>query len=293
MKGMAMPKTFSSKEAIAHGFRMTKKHLKLVFLVLLVYLAYGIADGVLTAGAGESRMRKTDVRELYEDPMTADRFYQHLQATGYVSNFGTRQAKLEDLKSAAELVLPPEFEGDRERIFEFLLPYTYRLPYPKAVYYAFAIGLWLVSILIGIGVIKMSILASRDQDPKFEELFAHGRLMLPYLLGSIAYGLAVLGGLFLLIIPGIIFMVMLALYPYFIIDKNMGPIQSLKASRSLTKGVRFKLLGFWALLMLVNLGGVLCLIIGLVFTLPATYIASAYVYDQLLSSEEAVPAAVV
>jgi uncharacterized membrane protein len=195
-------------------------------------------------------------------------------------------ARLQDLKSAAELTLPSEFEADKARIFKFLEMYTYRLPFPKAVYYVLAIILWFISVLMGVGMLKMSIMMARDQQPEIAELFANVRLVRKYLLGSLCFALAVLGGFVLLIIPAFIAMVMFGMYGYLIVDQNMGPVQSLKASRSLTQGARWQLFAFGCVVFLVNIGGALCLLVGLLFTVPATYIASAYVYDQLMKANE-------
>ena len=105
-------------------------------------------------------------------------------------------------------------------------------------------------------------------------------------MASIGYGLAIIGGILLLVVPGIIFAVALGMYPYFILDKKMGPMESLKASRVLTKGARWQLFVFGCVSLLLNLGGLLCLIVGLLWTIPATMIAMAYVYDQLSKPSE-------
>ena len=281
-------KAFSKKEALTHGFNMAKKYIKVVLITMLIYFAYNVFNGLLTARAGEreSHMDRTEVKQLYKDPAAAERFYEYLKTAGYVSPFGSRLERLQNLKSAEELVLAPELEGDREKIFRFLERYTYRLPFPKTVYYVLALAFWLIGVLMGVGLLKMSILLARDQEPELSELYSNGRLMLNYILGSFFYSLAVLGGFILLIVPGIILAVMLGMYPYIIVDQEMGPIQSLKASRALTKGVRGQLCLFGFMICLVNLGGLLCVFIGLVITIPVTYIASAYVYDQLIKAKE-------
>lgn len=51
----------------------------------------------------------------------------------------------------------------------------------------------------------------------------------------IVMGLIILGGLILLIIPGIIAIIRLSLAPYFMFDKNLGIMDSIKASNDLTK----------------------------------------------------------
>lgn len=278
-------KNFSKKEAISYGIKITKKYLGVIFSILLILVAFQIISGVLNFGAG-SPISKKNIGMIYMEPAVADNFYRHLEETGYINKYGMVQEKLQNISNASDLILPANLEVDRDKIFRFLNLYRYRLPFPRAIFYLLSIALWVVGVIIQIGSVKISIILSRDQKPAIRELFSNGSLFIKFLLGSICCGLAVIGGLILLVIPGIILMIMLAMYSYFIVDKNMGPIESLKASCALTKGVRWQLFCFGVLLILFNLAGFLCLVVGLLFTIPATYIASAYVYDQLLKQDE-------
>jgi hypothetical protein len=278
-------KSFSKKEAISHGFKITKKYFGFIFCIFLIYAAFEIISGLLQFGIG-SPISKTDIATLYSEPAAADNFYRYLEETGYINKDGAVQDTLQNITSASDLTLPANLEVDREEIFKFLNAHRYRLPFPKAIYYLLAIALWVVGVIIQIGWVKISLLLSRDQKPAVSELFAHGSLFFPFIIGSICYGLAVLGGCILLIVPGIIVMIMLEMYSYFIVDRNMGPTASLKASRALTKGVRWQLACFGALILLLNIGGLLCFVVGLLFTIPTSYIAAAYVYDQLLKQDE-------
>lgn len=274
-------KTFSKKEAISYGIKIAKKYFGVIFSILLIYAAFQIISILLHYGAGSSVIQKNDLEIIYSKSADADNFYKYLEETGYINKYGIVQDKLDKVKSASELIVPSSLEFDRDKIFKFLRTYKYHLPFPKAVYFLLSIAIWIIGVLIQIGALKISLLLSRDQRPVISELFSNGALFIKFLLGGICYGLAVMGGFILLIIPGIILMIMLQMYAYLIVDKNMGPIESLRASRVLTKGVRWQLFYFGVLLCLFNLAGLLCLVVGLVFTLPASSVAMAYVYDQL------------
>ena len=278
-------KQFSKKEAIFHGFKMTKKYFGIIFSILLIYFAFEIVSGVLHYRAG-SPISKESIKILYRESVPADNFRRYLEEAGYISKYGMVEDKLQNVTRASDLTLPANLEVDRDKIFEFINEHRYRLPFSKMIFYLFAAVLWVVGVIIQIGWLKIGLLLSRDQKPAVSELFSNGALFLTFILGSICYGLAALGGLILLVIPGIIVMIMLGMYSYFIVDKNMGPIESLKASRALTKGVRWQLFCFGVLILLLNLGGFLCLVVGLFFTIPASYIAMAYVYDQLGKQDE-------
>jgi uncharacterized membrane protein len=108
-------------------------------------------------------------------------------------------------------------------------------------------------------------------------------LFFKYLFGSILYVLIFCAGLILLIFPGIIWGIKFGLFPYFIIDKGLGPIKALKASAKTTMGARWDLLGFGFVVSIISLLGVLCLVIGIFATIPTTMIAAALVYRRLLS----------
>jgi len=102
-----------------------------------------------------------------------------------------------------------------------------------------------------------------------------------YLLGKIIYGVIVLIGLVLLIVPGIILSYMFLYVGYLIIDRDLGPIEALKESKVVTDGSKLSLLLFSLVVALLNIAGVLCLLVGLLVTIPVTLMASVYVYRQL------------
>lgn len=84
--------------------------------------------------------------------------------------------------------------------------------------------------------------------------------------------LFVLPGVFLLIVPGIngalnsVFLVTL-------VDKGLGPIEALKQSSVITKGVMRDLFLFWLLVSAINFVGLLAFFVGLFVTIPIIMIA--------------------
>lgn len=108
-----------------------------------------------------------------------------------------------------------------------------------------------------------------------------------YLGGKILYGLAVLVGLILLVIPGIIVSYMFLYVGYLIIDRNIGPVDALMESKAITQGSILQLLLFTIVIALLNILGLILLVVGLFVTIPVTLMASAYVYRQLSPRIEA------
>jgi uncharacterized membrane protein len=141
---------------------------------------------------------------------------------------------------------------------------------------------WVVGIILDIGMIKIALKFINKQTPVLADLYNHYPLFANYALGLILSWLIIMGGLILLIVPGIIFAVRLQFVSLLILDKGLGPIEALKKSWQLTKGVSWNLFLFDLLIGLINILGALALGIGLLWTIPTTSIASAFVYKKLV-----------
>jgi uncharacterized membrane protein len=100
------------------------------------------------------------------------------------------------------------------------------------------------------------------------------------------YGLIVLGGLILLIVPGIIWGIQFQFFAYYILTEGCSPVEALKKSAAITKGSKVNLFLFGLLMALVNLAGLLCLVVGLVVTVPTTLVAMAYVFRKLSGTSQ-------
>lgn len=142
---------------------------------------------------------------------------------------------------------------------------------------------WLISIILGIGLIKIALAFCDQRKPTIATLFDFTGCFWRYAATMILYGLIILGGFLLFIVPGVIWAVKFNLCLYFVIDKGLGPIQALKASSRTTMGAKWELFGFGILCGLINLLGLMCLIFGIFATYPVVIIAYALVYRQLLA----------
>jgi len=141
-----------------------------------------------------------------------------------------------------------------------------------------------LQIIVGMGLIRIALRFCDNQKAKLADLLSCVPLFFKYLFASIVYGLIMIAGFILLIVPAIIWGIKFQFYTYFIVDKGLGPIKALKASSAITQGVKWDLFLFGLLLGLINLLGVTCLIIGLFATIPMTMVATAFVYRKLLSA---------
>lgn len=148
-----------------------------------------------------------------------------------------------------------------------------------------AIILYLIAtvleIVVSLGLLKISVKFCDGIKGKLDDLLSSFHLVFSYFAASVVYILIILGGLLLFIVPGIIWSIKYSLFPYFIADGGLGPIEAIKASGKATKGAKFDLFLFGFLLGLINLGGVLAFVVGLFATIPTTMVAYAYTYRQL------------
>lgn len=139
----------------------------------------------------------------------------------------------------------------------------------------------LLSMLMGIGLIKISLDFCDHQPGRISDLFSQYRLLWKVILATIVYVLIVWVGVLLLIIPGIIWSIKFFFYDYLIIDENQGVMESLETSSLITRGAKWDLFVFSLLLGLINLAGAMLFIVGLFVTMPITMVAFAHAYRQL------------
>lgn len=148
--------------------------------------------------------------------------------------------------------------------------------------FVLSIIIWVVQMIVQMGLINIALKFADDKKPTYSDLFYYTPIV-NYVAGSILYGLIVGLGIILLIIPGIYFAIKYQFYGYLIIDKGFGPVAALKKSAEMTKGVKWNLFLFGLLIAGINILGVLALFIGLLWTMPTSIIALAFVYRKLLS----------
>ncbi|MDP3986233.1 MAG: hypothetical protein U1C53_02205 [Candidatus Veblenbacteria bacterium] len=142
---------------------------------------------------------------------------------------------------------------------------------------------WVLQLSVGLGLIGIALKFCSGVKPPLSELFNYFHRLLPYLGASVLYGLIILAGLVLLVVPAFVWGVKFSLFPYFMIDRGAGVIESLHLSGQATRGVKWQLFCFVILLALINLAGALVVGLGLLVTVPVTYLALAWVYRRLAS----------
>lgn len=139
----------------------------------------------------------------------------------------------------------------------------------------------ILNFVVKLGFIKVSLNFCSGTKSDFDELLSSFDLLVNYIWATVLYILIIIGGLVLFIVPGLIWAVKFNLFSYFMVEKGLGPVESLKASALATEGAKWDLATFGALLLLINMAGFLCFVVGLFATIPTTMVAYAYVYKKL------------
>lgn len=144
---------------------------------------------------------------------------------------------------------------------------------------------WLWRVVAIMTVILVS-LSFRDTDTfETEEIKGMKHLIIPYLLGSLLFSGILAVGMILLVAPGVWFAVKYQFMPYLIIDKGMEPVEALKAAGGITRGFWLELFVFLLCLAGINFLGAIAFGLGLLVTVPVTFLAHAWVYRSFVPSE--------
>lgn len=145
---------------------------------------------------------------------------------------------------------------------------------------AFLVYLFMYS-LVTVGFLRLLLNLVDGKGAKISDLFSSTDKVLPFLLVSILYGLIVIGGLILLVFPGIIWSIKYMMAPYLVIDKGLKPVEALKESGRLTNGVKWDIFGFQQVVGTVIMIGYLALFIGIIVSIPVGALAVAGLYRHL------------
>ncbi|NUQ65027.1 MAG: hypothetical protein HUU20_21390 [Pirellulales bacterium] len=141
---------------------------------------------------------------------------------------------------------------------------------------AIAVGLGLVanvaaqvfSLWLTLGQWLVFLRIARGQPVELGELFAGGPYLLRALGASVLFLLAVLAGVILLIVPGVIFALMFSQFLFLIIDRNTGVIESLELSKQVTSGNKLTLFALGFVIMGLGIVAVLPCGLGLLILWP-------------------------
>ena len=137
----------------------------------------------------------------------------------------------------------------------------------------------LVFSVVKYGGDLMYLRAIRNEKFEISEMFDGFRKNYINIILANLLTFAIIGlGFVLLIVPGIILACRLAFVSYLVMDKNMEPVAAVEKSWEMTKGHGWQIFGMGLLVIPIVIGGLICFIVGIVFSIIwiSTAFASMY-----------------
>ncbi|MCI0452320.1 MAG: hypothetical protein L0Z51_08000 [Candidatus Latescibacteria bacterium] len=147
-----------------------------------------------------------------------------------------------------------------------------------------------VSATLSLGLAKIYLRFRDGERPVFENLFDGIAHFHKYLGASIIVFFAVMMGLVLLVVPGIVFLIRLWFLGFVIVDTKVGPLEAIQQSWDVSRGHTRDLFFLFFILVGVNLLGLICLGVGVLISLPVSGLALAHIY-RILRPRDDTPAA--
>jgi uncharacterized membrane protein len=147
-------------------------------------------------------------------------------------------------------------------------------------YGLFQLLIWIGSALLQLFIIRATLLLIRGERVDAQSVMStenFGR----YILGAIIVGVLTAVGFILCIIPGIIVAFLTLFWGYFLVDKDMQPVDAISASFNLVKDNVGPVLLFLVLSWVVLFVGAILCGIGLIVAWPVVIIATGYMYKRL------------
>jgi len=140
---------------------------------------------------------------------------------------------------------------------------------------------WVFDAVVWMGLIRMTLRFVDGDKGELADLFSTFPLILKFLVASVAVGVVVMVGFCLLVIPGIYWSIRLYMFPWVLVDKDVGPFEAMRQSWEMTRGSCWNFFLLALLLGAVNILGTIALLIGLLITVPLSIVAIGYAYRRL------------
>jgi uncharacterized membrane protein len=139
-------------------------------------------------------------------------------------------------------------------------------------------------LIVGLHIFTMKKLLGRRAE--FADLFLGFNYFVPALVASLVISLFVTAGTLLCVIPGLVVAAMYKFTYLFILDKRMDFWPAMQASHAVVKHDYVGFTLFLLLMVLVDLLGLLCCVVGLFVALPVTFAAITVAYKEIVGFEQ-------
>jgi hypothetical protein len=135
-------------------------------------------------------------------------------------------------------------------------------------------------IILGTGFVVITLKIAKGEASAYRDIVPPMALVWWVFIASLLLGILVFAGLILLVIPGIYFALRFSMVRFSVIEGS-GIMEAFEKSTKMTDGHKWQLLGFFAVLVVLNIIGAILLGVGLLVTIPVTMIGVAHVYLKL------------
>ena len=143
-----------------------------------------------------------------------------------------------------------------------------------------------VNAILELGMINVQLRVIDGDEAKVSDLFSLSKLMFTYVMGNFCFNFMLFWGYLFFIVPGILISVVVQFYSYFIVDKEIGPIESIRASWIASRGTRLNIFLVVLLFHVLRFVGGLMFFIGLVPVNMLISLATTELYRQLVRNTE-------
>lgn len=140
--------------------------------------------------------------------------------------------------------------------------------------------IFLGSAVLQLFVIRATLMLVRGQKLQASEVMKTDNLA-SYMIGAILVGIMTFVGFILCILPGIAVAFLTVFWGYFVVDKNMSPVEAITASYNLVKDNAGAVFVFLILSWVTLLVGAIACGVGLIVAWPVVIIATGYMYKRL------------
>ncbi len=144
-----------------------------------------------------------------------------------------------------------------------------------------SIVLYVLGALMMLGAWNIALRFASGEHAGLADFFVSFRVVASYVIAAFVTSFAVVIGLVLLVVPGILLLVRLQMIPFLILDGRANALGAITGSWQLTRGHTVELLVFDIVLVALNFAGAMLFGIGLLLTMPIAVVALAHVYLQL------------
>lgn len=145
----------------------------------------------------------------------------------------------------------------------------------------------LVDGIVAMGITQITLNIYDYDKSSYNKLFSCINLVFQHFFASLFYICMVGFGLLFFIVPGVYLAIRYGFYQHAMVDKKLGAFSSLSYSAHITHNNKSDLFIFFLVIWLMNTLATSFFGIGLLLTIPITWLAQSYVYRRLLALPQA------